>query len=304
MIISLINNLSNTAKSYNLDVKIFITIYLLSAIPVYLGAFLVLHGYLKNMNFKRLFRLNLGGIDYNENIEIALGLCIFLVGFLLPYIYILFFGHNLPVIVYIIVCLLLSISLLFIFKGGTTQRVIKDTNCIISRKEIIKDDSLTKKAWSIYTDSFKDKNTLSPCQQSIRYFDEFKNDFGDSSVEKYLLYIENNLVGIGLVTNNLSNCTWISNDYFKEQYCKYYVGRKIYYFMGIAVASEYRHKGFAIKILEHIIDDLPKDSAMGFDHSYSANKYIPYFDKLVKQRNSISRRYLDKQVYYIMTFKK
>ncbi|MFA5026146.1 MAG: hypothetical protein WC503_06600 [Candidatus Shapirobacteria bacterium] len=298
-------NFNEISLAYNINIKILILIYLFSFIPVYGGAFLILYSILKKVDLKNLLKLRFSGINLKDK-KAFFGLIVFIVGWFLPYLYILFFGKNLSIIVYLLVIFIGFFSLFLILKKNFFQKIAGDSfKYKVEKFDIIDDKNLQNELWEIYSISFIETNKKAPCQQSIRSQSDFTEEMLLGTVKKYLLRNENNkVIGLGLIAEKLSNCTWISGSYFQKEYPQYYNSGKLYYFMGIAIEKDFRNMGLAIKILEYVIDDLLKNkAAMGFDHSYNANKFIPYFTKIVKHKNQLKRKYLDKQVYYLVTSK-
>lgn len=298
-------NIENLTRTYNLSVTIFLIIYLFSFVPFYLGYFLILRGSTREMSWGDFFRFRIKKLKWNN--EVKIGIFILLFGFTLPYVYILFWGRGLPLIIYILIIFILFGTLSYFCK-----RLYKNfrkgkyaNNRIIIKKKAIESKKEMEGLWKIYDQSFLETNRKSPCRQNLRqghFFQALKNP----TVFKYILFTkENNQpIGIAMVTNNLKNSPWISEDYFKSQFPKIFSKGFLYYFMGIAILEKHRGRGHAVALIEKIIQDLPKETIMGFDHSFNANRHLPYFTKIISQSRFIKRKYLDKQRYYIVFRKK
>lgn len=297
-------NLVDLLSEYNLSLVIFVWVYLISILPVYVGAFLIIHGSTRNTTFRDIFFLRFSKLDF-ANREVKVGAIIFLFGWLMPYVYIFIFGKGLPWYIYVLLFVVMLPGILILFrKKGSMGGLSFASRYRVEKLLLVDNQELQSKFWNIYDSSFNDKNADAPCQQSIDNFKSFKAEMEQNSVMKYVLYDGETIVGIAMITNDLSNCTWISTKYFETKFPQYYKEKKLYYFMGIAIDKKFQGSGLGKWVLEYIIDDLPKDSAMGFDHSYEANKFISLFPYLVRQRPKLKRTYLDKQVYYLVTNKK
>lgn len=83
----------NISAIYNLSATVLIVIYLVSIIPFYLGYFLMAYGSTREMKWKDIFRFQLQKLKWNN--EFKAGLIIHLIGRVMPYAYILFFGKSL-----------------------------------------------------------------------------------------------------------------------------------------------------------------------------------------------------------------
>ena len=110
----------------------------------------------------------------------------------------------------------------------------------------------------------------------------------------------NNFIALALITNNLKNSPWISEEYFESKFPDHFSKGLIYYFMGLAIHDDYKRQGHSLNLIEMIIDDLPHEAIMGFDHSYNINPILHYFTSIVKQAKFIKRKHLDKQSYHIV----
>ena len=63
----------------------------------------------------------------------------------------------------------------------------------------------------------------------------------------------------------------------------------------------HKGNGYSLYLIEHIIDDLPKESIMGFDHSGNINPLLHHFTKIIKQSNKINRQRIDQQHYHVVS---
>ncbi len=298
----LTKNIDDIARLHNLNDKIFLLIYLLSIIPIYFGYFLIFYGATKETSIKKILKLKLS--DIKINITIAVGIIISIFGILMPYLYILFWGNNLPFIFYLVVFLIIFILLLFfMFKITNIFRRRKTINIDgieIIKKEVIADNSEKEKMWEIYDASFIELNKNAPCRQS---FDKvhFIDLMDKADVLKYLIFEKDTrvLIGLGMITNNFENTPWISEEYFKEKFKNNFDKKNIYYFMGIAIADSWRYKGYATVLVKKMTDELSKDAIVGFDNSKRMNFFIPHFADNSGRRKK--RTFLDSQNYYIVS---
>jgi hypothetical protein len=181
------------------------------------------------------------------------------------------------------------------------KKVVGDS--IIVKKYIINDPVEVEKLWEIYNKSFEKLNKMSPCKQSFNrefFFEILKED----SVIKYIALekFNNEIIGLGLLSNDFKNSPWISEEYFKEHYPEQYSRGEAYYFLGIAVSSDHRKKGHSLSMLNYISSDIPKGAIMGFDHSNNINPFLHHFTKIIKNSKSVERKNLDRQHYHIIHF--
>lgn len=301
-----IKNISDSlAQNYNLDLHIFLIVYLLSFAPFYLGYFLMIYGTTRKLQWKDLLNLNIarGKIRWNE--QVTSGLFIHLFGRIMPYAYILYAGENLPIILSVIVWLVILISIVyFIYKFFLIKHHRTLENITILKRASITDKDELDTLWKIYDETFSPLNKISPCKQSLDY-DHFVEALREPSVTKYLLSKEDfGLLGLALVTNEFKNTPWISEEYFRHKYHHQYNKRVIFYFMGIAIYKEFRGNKYSLSLLEYIIEDLPRDVVIGFDHSTNINPTLHFFTRVIKQSHLIKRTHIDRQNYHVVWYKK
>lgn len=169
----------------------------------------------------------------------------------------------------------------------------------VERKDVF-DEMEIERLWEIYDKAFEPINKISPCKQS---FDRvhFIETLHDPTVRKYVLAKEPiGLVGIGFITNDLKNTPWISEDYFRTNFPKEHGNKALYYFMGLAIHDAFRGNKYSLRLLEHIIEDLPPDVVMGFDHSRNVNPLLHHFTRIVRQAGQIRRLRIDEQHYHVV----
>ncbi len=83
--ISLAGN--HLAIYYNLDVRLFLIVYISSIIPIYLGAFLIIYGSTRHLKFRDIISFKLSnGLRFNNQTKVGIGTHLF--GWLMPYLYI------------------------------------------------------------------------------------------------------------------------------------------------------------------------------------------------------------------------
>lgn len=292
------------AQNHNLDVSIFLFVYVISFIPFYLGYFLLIYGSTRNLEWNDIFEFKLKNkLQWNN--QTRLGLYLHLFGRVMPYAYILIYGRQLPTIVYIIIISFIILAVIFFVKkffyANKNIKIIDDIE--IYRIDKIISISDKNKLWEIYNTTFEKVNKISPCKQSFDH-DEFQDVMEEETVRKYLICKnKGEKIGIALVTDNFKNTPWISSDYFKFNYPKEYNENRFFYFLGLAIDEEYRGNKYSIRLIEHIFDDIPQEAIVGFDHSRNINPMLHHFTKIIKQSSKVKRKHIDRQNYHVITRK-
>lgn len=287
------------STNYNVNLEIFLIIYILSFIPFYTGYFLMIYGTTRKLKFSDIFKLRFkNNLQWDSTAKI--GLFVHLFGRIMPYAYIAFFGKNLPILINILVWLVIIISILFFVKKLYIRQGVYVSDRISVRKvDIVSNSEEGDILWKIYNETFEPVNKISPCKQSLD-FHHFSEVLSDPSVYKYILYDNDRIIGIGLVTNDFKNTPWISEDYFKVNFPHEYNNKSIFYFVGLAIHKESRGNKYSIYLIEHIIDNLPNNSILGFDHSRNINPILHQFTRIVKQAHVIKRNRIDQQHYHVV----
>jgi hypothetical protein len=301
IISSILQSSHQIALEYGLSFEIFFIVYLLSIPPFYAGYFMMAYGTTRNLTIKEVLRLQfLHKVRWHP--KATLGLIVHLVGRVMPYVYVLTYGTNLPSWVYWVTVLLFVIPLGFFvrhfFKKRRTPTLIPDVEVV--RKVSVTDTEEVEHLWQIYDKTFSKVNKRSPCRQSLDH-DEFVSKLQNSRVSIYLITSPTTgPVGLALITNDFSNAPWISREYFSEEYPEEYDSGRIYYFIGIAIDPAYRSSRLSLLLIEHIIDDIPHDAIMGFDHSKNINPMLHHFTSVVRQARSLRRSHIEQQHYHIV----
>lgn len=301
----ILNFISSTANSlavkYNLNVTWFLIIYLLSLFPFYFGYFLILYGTTRHLKFKDILHLRFKrSIRWTPHS--TWGLMIHLIGRAMPYAYIVFFGKNLSIWIYVIIVITFGFPALYligkIFLRFTADK--EEHNLKIEKFEVIKDKDDINLLWEIYNAAFENVNEMSPCKQSYDK-DHFIEAMGEPTIFKYILkHPHEGIIGIALITNDFKNTTWISPDYFRVHYPHQFTTNAVYYFIGLAIHNLHHGRQYSILLIEHIIDDIPHHAILGFDHSNNANPLLHYFTRIVRQAPTLRKTHIDYQHYHVV----
>lgn len=287
-----------------LDPLLFVIVFIFSSFLFYCGYFLMIRGSTRQVSWTKFFFLKIPRKGFGLRWSGVVGFLLHILGRIAPFVYIYLVEYRL--IFFARVLLILTILLLIIdaikkFLPGKTNGFSNDIEII--KKDII-DFSDAEGLWKIYDDTFEPLNRKSPCKQSLDR-DHFMEAMNDVSVAKYLISKKgSSYIGLGLITNNFKNTPWISEDYFKFNYPDQFQSRSIYYFMGIAIDKSFRGNSYSVPLIEYIIDDLPKNIIIGFDHSININPSLHYFTHIIKQANLVKRTHIDKQHYHVVEYRK
>lgn len=299
------DNIAGLADRYDVNLATLVVVYFSSVIPIYLGLFLMLLGLGISFKLSKVASLVQdisSGLRENRARPIFyLGLFMHFFGWGMPYLYVIWATSIISVYLKII-CVLILAAVLMFFGRKRFYPVTKFVGPVvkIEKMEIV-DPSLHGILWKIYDDEFMPVNEKSPCRQSF-HEDDFKSVLSRRDVLKYVIWKEGHPIGLAMLTNNLANSTWISQDFFMKRYPVEYKDGRLYYFLGIVLSNKFRRRGLALECIKNIFVDLPKNIIVGFDHSVVVNKHIGKFPIFLQVLHKIKlrRRYLDSMKYYVV----
>lgn len=140
----------------------------------------------------------------------------------------------------------------------------------VSRLEVIESPELAERIWAFYYGLFSPLNRKTPLSQ---YWpkDFFMPWMTDQKMIKFLAMQEGEVIGFGVVTNQIRTDWLLSPEYFEEEY----PGRPIYHCPVIAVKKG--HAGLGALLLQTMFRELPAEGVGVFLHSKTANGNIPLF---------------------------
>lgn len=172
------------------------------------------------------------------------------------------------------------------------------SNYKIEVKLVVEDFEERRNLWQIYDEAYQLINTESPCKQSYSK-EEYREVMEDAQIQKIILYVNNKVVGLGLLTNKLNKVPWISEPFFEKHFFKYYRKERIYYLKSLSIVPDYQGKIYGLKLLKYIINLIPKDSIGAFDCSERINEAMPLYGQRAAKIKPINNQHIDKQVYWV-----
>jgi hypothetical protein len=131
-------------------------------------------------------------------------------------------------------------------------------------KYLVVEPNLADTLWDIYYPNMQRIQKNTPFRQGLTR-DEFDAAMCDPSFIKFVLFRKVEAVGLVLIATEISKISWLSTDYFAENYGE----EPTYYIVGLAVAEQ--HSKVSIvggkNLLETVLTSFPKDGFCFYDHS-------------------------------------
>lgn len=132
--------------------------------------------------------------------------------------------------------------------------------------------------WEIYRDAFERLNQRTPIHHGGYDVERFDEILQDEDFTKFLVYADNDLAGVTLLTRCLEKIPWINPGYFRAQYPQRASEGKIYFLP--AVVIDPRHQDLRMigaKLLQQALTTLGEDAVLAVDYSETLRHSLPAF---------------------------
>ena len=166
----------------------------------------------------------------------------------------------------------------------------------------ITDPSLAQEIWETYIGSFAD--TDEHCPQDQICYDKMMMTLAlsDTDYQKFVLKVEDRVIGICLLTNNLAKAriAYCNDRYYTRRFPNYVAQGRLYYVTAICVLPKMQSMGFGLKLLEAVIAFIDKHQSMvAYDYSDTKNSSLTGLIQYVGTRMSMNlvEIQLDRQIY-------
>lgn len=140
----------------------------------------------------------------------------------------------------------------------------------LMRLEQVDNPRIQSELWELYNEIFQPINEETPIMQSFPK-KVFLDLLTNPNAIKFIAHENEEIVGIGMITDQLDLEPLLSIDYFS----KYYPNVAIFYIMTIAIRANYRNIDIARVILRAMINEVPAGGRGLFFHSRKVNPLIP-----------------------------
>ena len=134
---------------------------------------------------------------------------------------------------------------------------------------------MARRYWALYDEAFAGMRTASPCRQYLTE-EEFHAEMTDERIIKFVLWDEDDPVGMLLVASDLRALPWISPEYFAERYPDHYASGRIYYAGALLTAPHERRLGNANELMLEFARFIGERRAvMAFDCASINAEFLP-----------------------------
>ncbi|MCX6745262.1 MAG: GNAT family N-acetyltransferase [Candidatus Parcubacteria bacterium] len=141
----------------------------------------------------------------------------------------------------------------------------------------INDPALAHEIWEAYKGSFADTDKM--CAQDQICYDEktMTQALSDPDYQKFVLKVEDHVVGICILTNNLmkARIAYCNDRFLRRKFPKYVEEGRFWYVTAICVLPEAQQKGFGVELLRSVCQFIfDTKSMVSYDYSFNKNPWL------------------------------
>lgn len=172
-------------------------------------------------------------------------------------------------------------------------------------KNVIENPEEKEKLWIVYDEAFSTALEEAPHEQRNYTETTFKEALEDPDFVKFVTYKNEEIIGIGLATTNLSKAPWVSPEFYRRKFPDWFAKKKILYVTVIGIRHEYLNKGYGANLIARIIKYVDEIQGMVcYDFSENKRMFLPQMIQAIGKKlgYSIEGGRLDCEMYYYQQF--
>jgi hypothetical protein len=177
-----------------------------------------------------------------------------------------------------------------------------ENNIRIAETLVVHDEAERERLWSIYKGAFERLNRRTPIHHGGYNKGQFDAVLLDEDFTKFLVYAEDELAGVTLITRVLSKVPWVNAGYFEDHYPHRSRSGDIYFLP--AVVIDPRHQDLRLigaKLLQQALTTLGENAVLAVDYSETLRQSLPAFVSRGLGR-TFKGEVLDRLVYQIFYY--
>lgn len=176
------------------------------------------------------------------------------------------------------------------------------SNIRIIETLVMHEDHERKHLWSIYKDAFERLNRRTPIHHGGYDSSEFDAVLLDEDFTKFLVYADDELAGVTLITNVLEKIPWVNAGYFEDHYPNRSRAGEIYFLPAVVIDPKHQDlRLIGAKLLQQALTTLGENVVLAVDYSETLRHSLPAF-----VRRGLGRAFkgeiLDRSVYQIFYY--
>ena len=153
-----------------------------------------------------------------------------------------------------------------------------DEEIRIAETLVVEDEKARLRLWSIYRHAFERLNQRTPIHHGGFTVAQFEAVMQDKDFEKFLVYVDDELVGVTFLTNVLEKIPWVNAPYFERRYPERFEAGKIYFLPAVVIDPKHQDlRRIGAKLLQEALTTLGEDSVLAVDYSETLRQSLPAF---------------------------
>jgi len=167
---------------------------------------------------------------------------------------------------------------------------------------VVRDEGAQRTLWSIYQRAFEGVNVRTPIHHGAFDAGQFADILLDDDFTKFLVYADDALVGVTLITNVLTKIPWVNAPYFEHRYPNGYRAGKVYFLPAVVIDPQHQDlRRIGAKLLQQAVTTLGEDAVLAVDYSESLRQSLPAFVRRGLGR-AFNGEVLDRLVYQVFYY--
>jgi hypothetical protein len=168
-------------------------------------------------------------------------------------------------------------------------------------------DDRVEPAWQFYRETF-DELRVHAVQRHLMHRTEFDEMMADKRFGKYLAVdAGGDIVGLSVMTSNLSALPLLSQDYFIHRWPEMYAEQRIFYIVFAGAVPGARGAGVFVRLLREMMGPLSAVDGMGMVDVCSHNELVRNLPEAIgrilgRVDGRMRSRRLDSQSYWLYEF--
>ncbi|MBU1049776.1 hypothetical protein KKG90_07120 [Candidatus Bipolaricaulota bacterium] len=153
-----------------------------------------------------------------------------------------------------------------------------EDNIRIVETLVIHEESERALLWEIYNAAFERLNRRTPIHHGGFSKNQFDAVLSDEDFTKFLVYADDELAGVTLITNVLSKIPWVNAGYFEEHYPNRTASGDIYFLPAVVINPKHQDlRLIGAKLLQQSLTTMGENVVMAVDYSETLRHSLPAF---------------------------
>jgi hypothetical protein len=168
-------------------------------------------------------------------------------------------------------------------------------------QEVAMQPDIVERYWRLYEDAFAPLALVAPHRQNLLR-EEFYEEMNDERIIKFVLWDDDEPVGMSLVATDLTAVPWVSPEYFAHRFPEHFADGRIYYFGALLMAPSHQRDGSLHCLTDELANFVVRNDGMiAFDCAGINERVVPGFCRsaLDRQAEHVKAEKLDAQHYFV-----